>query len=92
MKISLDGKTEKTIHQKALNVQFTRQTIVVTALTGAAAITVNGQTIARACKLNNKNIKLCHKWKHETCLVIVDEISFCNQDQLTTLNKKLNLL
>ena len=79
---------------QALNVEFSRHTIVVTALTGAAAVNINGETTSRACKLNKNrnNIEKCDFWAEETCMVIVDEISFCSQDDLTTLNDNLNIL
>ena len=77
-----------------LNVEFSRHTIVVTALTGATAVNINGETTSRACKLNKNrnNIEKCDVWAEETCMVIVDEISFCSQDDLTTLNNNLNVL
>ena len=76
----------------ALNVEFTRFTIVVTALTGAAAVNINGETTSRACKLNSKNVEKSDEWADETCMVIVDEISFCSQDDFEKLNANLNLL
>ena len=75
-----------------LNLEFSRQTIIVTALTGAAAVNINGQTTSKACKLNCKNIEKCDKWAHETCMVIVDEVSFCSQEELTSLNANLSVL
>ena len=77
---------------QALNVEFSRFTIVVTAMTGAAAVNINGQTVHRACKLNNSNIEKSDEWANETCMVIVDEISFCSQDELTKISANLNLL
>ena len=78
----------------ALNVEFSRHTILVTALTGAAAVGINGETTSRACKLNSNSdkIKMDEVWVDEVCMLIVDEISFCSQDNLTKMNKNLNTL
>ena len=77
---------------QALNVEFSRNTIVVTALTGAAAVSINGQTTSKACKLNSKNVEKCDVWADETCMVVVDEISFCSQQDFEKLSVNLNLL
>ena len=77
---------------QALNVEFSRFTIVVTAMTGAAAVNINGQTVHRACKLNNRKIEKSDEWANETCMVIVDEISFCSQGELTKISANSNLL
>ena len=39
-----------------------------------------------------KNIEKCERWAGETCMVIVDEISFCSQEDLATLNDNNNVL
>ena len=44
---------------QALSVELSRHTIVVTALTGAAAVNINGETTSRVCKLN----KCKKKWQ-----------------------------
>ena len=39
-----------------LNIEFNKRTIVTTALTGTAAVSINGETTARACKLKSKSV------------------------------------
>ena len=41
----------------AIGVEFHRRTIVVTALTGAAAVGINGEIVHSACKLRSKSKK-----------------------------------
>ena len=44
---------------ETLNVEFTKYTMVVTALTCCAAIPVQGETTSKACKLNCKDDNVC---------------------------------
>ena len=76
---------------KNLGLQFNKRTIVVTALTGAAAVSINGETTAKACKLNNKNVSEDDEWE-ETIMIIVDEISFASKTIIENLNENLNIL
>jgi hypothetical protein len=63
-------------------------------MTGSAAININGETTHKACSLNCKlsNIKRDDEWVENACLLIVDEISFASNENLTKLNQCLNLL
>ena len=75
-----------------INMKFTKRTIVVTALTGAAAVSIFGETTHAACHINGRvNSDHIDEWS-DTYLVIVDEISFASEDTLKKLNKNLNLL
>ena len=73
---------------------FTKRTIVVTALTGTAAVTIGGETTHAACCLYNSPDNMgpqVQEWK-QSYLLIVDEISFASKDILIKLNEKLNIL
>jgi hypothetical protein len=63
-------------------------------MTGSAAININGETTHKACSLNCKlsNIKRDNEWVENACLLIVDEVSFASNENLTKLNQCLNLL
>lgn len=76
-----------------IQVPFTDRTIVVTALTGVAAVLINGETLHSATYVYNKTIKeeMIAKW-HDVRLVIVDKISFANKDLLETVDSRLREL
>lgn len=73
-------------------VPFTKRTVVVTAMTGSAAVSIFGETAHSAFCLN-RNIKSqdVDEWK-DTLMIIVDEISFASEATLMCMNKKLNQL
>ena len=72
-----------------LGVEFTRRTIVVTALTGCAAVPIGGETTHSACGLFRDNFDTEKgQWKR-AYLLIVDEVSFASRHTLTVLNEKL---
>ena len=75
------------------NIEFNRRTITVTALTGAAAVSIFGETTHSACLLNASTIteERIKEWQH-TKMVIIDEISFASERVLSLINKKLNIL
>ena len=77
-----------------LNVPFTRRTVAVTALTGAAAVSIAGETTHSACCLNaNENTTRAKKEEWENChLVFVDEVSFAGKDTIEKLHQKLCVL
>ena len=72
---------------------FHKRTIVVTALTGAAAVNIRGETTHSACLIYNKAIKPqdIEDWQ-DTVMVLIDEISFTSYDVLSKINKNLNIL
>ena len=74
-----------------LNIEFNKRTIVVTALTGAAAVSINGETTAKACQLKSKSVEEDSAWEH-TIMLIVDEISFATKEEIETLNKNLRII
>ena len=77
-----------------LNVNFDRRTVVVTAMSGSAAVSINGETTHMACCTNKKTaIPLSEilKWRH-AYLLIVDEISFASKKFLERLNQCLGQL
>ena len=74
-----------------LNIEFNKRTIVVTALTGAAAVSINGETTAKACQLKSNNVEEDSAWEH-TIMLIVDEISFATKEEIETLNKNLRII
>ena len=60
-----------------LQVDFTSRTIVTTAVTGTAAVSINGETTCSV--FNLKTVKDKIKYSEEfdkTVMVIIDEISF----------------
>ena len=71
-----------------LHIRYDKRTIVVTALTGAAAVGINGETTAMACALNRAITKEPEQWKN-AYLLIVDEISFASKEVVDTLDHKL---
>ena len=76
-----------------VGMEFNKRTIVVTALTGAAAVSIFGETVHSACFLNTKKIKteMTEEWK-DTLLVVVDEISFASESILRKINENMNIL
>ena len=73
-------------------IPFNKNTIVVTALTGAAAVSIFGETTHAACCLNRKvKSQDIDTWKG-TLMVIIDEISFASEYVLSSINTKLNIL
>lgn len=73
---------------------FTKRTIVVTALTGTAAVTIGGETTHGACSLFKNNDNMANdtvEWA-DSYLVIIDEVSFASKETIILLNEKLNLL
>jgi hypothetical protein len=77
-----------------LNVPFTSQTIVVTALTGVAATILMGETTHRAVYLNQRreiSAEQVDNWK-ETRLLIVDEVSFAAPSLFEKLDENLRTL
>jgi hypothetical protein len=71
-----------------LGVEFTKKTIVVAALTGSAAVSINGETMHSSCGLYRKLDK-DEEWEN-TILVVIDEISFIKRKDFEKLNKVLN--
>jgi hypothetical protein len=73
---------------------FTKRTIVVTALTGTAAVTIGGETAHGACSLFKANNNIgaeVVEWA-DSYLVIVDEVSFASKETIILLNEKLQVL
>ncbi|KAG7349075.1 PIF1-like helicase [Nitzschia inconspicua] len=73
---------------KALGVKFDKRTIVVTALTGAAAVSINGETKSGAFAFKRKVKDELEEFKN-TYLVIVDEVSFASVEDMELLNEKM---
>ncbi|KAG7361637.1 PIF1-like helicase [Nitzschia inconspicua] len=73
---------------KALGVKFDKRTIVFTALTGAAAVSINGETTAGAFAFKRKVKDELEEFKN-TYLVIVDEVSFASVEDMELLNEKI---
>jgi hypothetical protein len=77
---------------EALGVEFNRRTIVVTGLTGTAAVSINGETVHSACKLSNRaKVKRDDEWEN-TIMIIVDEVSFITKVDFEKLSKNLNII
>ena len=79
---------------KFANFKFTSRTIVVTALTGVAATLLNGETVHSALHLNRKRpieAEQIELWK-DTMLVVIDEISFASNCDISNINNKLGVL
>ena len=73
-----------------LGVEFTKHTIVVTAVTGSAAVTIHGETMHSACGLCCKKKMGDDEIWNNTIMVVVDEISFITKQDFELLNKVLN--
>ena len=76
-----------------VGVRFNKRTIIVTALTGAAAINIFGETVHSAYGLNKTSSSTddIDEWK-DTLMVIIDEISFASEQTLRKINNKINIL
>ena len=82
-----------------LDIEFNRQSIVVTALTGCAAVAIHSATVHKACHItvgeNNINAQKLKEfednWIH-TEMIVIDEISFASYALLHQLSNKLNVL
>ncbi|KAG7372116.1 PIF1-like helicase [Nitzschia inconspicua] len=88
---SLVTKTVSRYAQKlceALHVMFDKRSIVVTALTGAAAVSINGETTTKAFAFKREVRNELEEFKH-AYLVIVDEISFASVEDVDVLNQKM---
>ena len=73
-----------------LGVKFTKRSIVITAVTGLAAVTIHGETIHSECNLcGKKRTDADDNWKNKI-MVIVDEISFITKTDFELLNNVLN--
>ena len=76
-----------------LKVDFTKRTIITTAMTGTAAVSIGGETTSSACSLNISEEKLSvNDDFQETIMIIIDEISFMSDLELNKLNDHLNIL
>ena len=76
-------------------VNFDKRTIMTTALTGVAAVSINGETTHSACKIsiNNDTKPQPERKEYEnTIMIIIDEISFINQKTLETVSRNLNIM
>ena len=74
-----------------LNFTFDSRTIVVTALSGVAAVSIKGETIHSAASLNSKVMEDDNTWCNAR-LLIIDEVSFMSAKEVDTLDKKLREL
>ncbi|KAG7352383.1 hypothetical protein IV203_008431 [Nitzschia inconspicua] len=72
----------------ALGVKFNKRTIVVTALMGASAVSINGETTAAAFAFKRNVDDELEEFKN-TYLVIFDEASFASVEDMELLNKKM---
>ncbi len=72
-----------------LGVLFDRRTIVVTAITGVAAVSIQGETMHGAVRLG-KEVKTEHinQWKNAR-LIIIDEVSFLKMSDLNEAHTNL---
>ena len=73
-----------------IHAPFTDRTIVVTALTGVAAVLIKGETLHSASHVfcNHINQEMIDSWS-DARLVIVDEISFADTELLEEINAAL---
>ena len=77
-----------------LGLPFTRKTILVTAITGAAAVEINGETAHSGLHLNKheKSIFNLAEDYNETLLVIIDEISFMKKTEYLKALRNISIL
>ena len=71
-----------------LKIPYNKRSIVVTALTGSAAVAINGETTHGACALYRRISTEVEEFS-KTYMIIVDEISFANRKTLELLHEKL---
>ena len=76
-----------------LNTPYDRRTIIITAYTGVAALSIHGETTSSASGMGQGNVSddQINQWRNAR-LLIVDEVSFLNESELEALHKRLNLL
>ena len=76
-----------------ISVPFTDRTIVVTALTGIAAVLIKGETLHSATHVYCQNIKdeMIERWQ-DARLVIIDEVSFADAELLEQVDDSLRHL
>ena len=78
-----------------LGIGYTSRVVVVTAITGAAAVSIKGETTSKALGLNKKSTNFSNEdieeWKN-TLLVIMDEISFSNRSEIEKADVNLRAL
>jgi hypothetical protein len=77
-----------------LGLPFTRYTIRLSALTGAAATEIGGETLHSVAHLMGNhtiNMEDISKWKN-TRILIIDEISFINYEDLRKLDRNMRSL
>lgn len=75
-----------------LNVSYNKRTIVVTALTGSAAVEIGGETTHSALALQKKKIDDIIDDFKNAYLIIIDEISFASKKTLEMIERKLREL
>ncbi|KAG7371411.1 PIF1-like helicase [Nitzschia inconspicua] len=71
-----------------LRIKFDSKTIVVSAITGAAAVSIRGQTTASALCLKRHIIEDDVKQWENTYAVVADEISFSKKSEIESANHK----
>ena len=71
-----------------LGIEFTKRTIVISAITGSAAVSIHGETMHSSCGINSK-LGIDDDWD-DTIMVVVDEISFIKRPDFEKLDKVLN--
>ena len=75
-----------------LNLEFNKRSIVVTALTGSAAVGINDETNHHACQIspnnNQQKLKDVEEWEN-TIMIIIDEISFGKLNTILKISTKI---
>jgi hypothetical protein len=78
-----------------LGIGFNSRVVVVTAITGAAAVSIRGGTTSKALGLNKKTTNFSdheiEDWNN-TLLVIIDEVSFSNRNEIEKADINLRAL
>jgi len=78
-----------------LGIGYNSRVVVVTAITGAAAVSIKGETTSKALGLNKKTTTFSDEeideWKN-ALLVIIDEISFSNRNEIEKADFNLRAL
>ena len=75
-----------------LGVKFNRHSICCTALTGAAAVAINGQTVHTATSFYTDPSEQMKEDFKDCLMIIVDEVSFASKESLILLDRKLREL
>jgi hypothetical protein len=77
---------------KGVEYPFTSRTIIITAMSSVAATLLGGETIHSAAHFIKNITKEDKRTWNETCLVVIDKISFTSGTNICLINRRLSQL